>query len=48
MLCSSFEGEDPNALIGLPLIALTEMLRHEGIEPLMLNIVKQPTNIRFA
>jgi septum formation protein len=33
-LCSSFEGEDPNALIGLPLIALIKMLRHEGFEPL--------------
>jgi septum formation protein len=25
-------GDDPNALIGLPLIALVEMLSHEGIE----------------
>ena len=27
-------GDDPNSLIGLPLIALTRMLRNEGIEPL--------------
>lgn len=25
-------GDDPNGLIGLPLIALVEMLSHEGIE----------------
>jgi septum formation protein len=25
-------GDDPNALIGLPLIALCEMLRAEGIQ----------------
>ena len=35
-LCSYFEGEDPSALIGLPLIALTAMLRNEGFEPLLL------------
>ena len=35
-LCSNFEGEDPNALIGLPLIALIKMLRHEGLDPLLL------------
>lgn len=35
-LFSSMEGEDPNSLIGLPLIALTKMLRQEGIEPLNL------------
>ncbi|MFT6102574.1 MAG: MAF protein [Granulosicoccus sp.] len=29
-----FEGEDPNSLIGLPLIELTRMLRNEGVEPL--------------
>jgi predicted house-cleaning NTP pyrophosphatase (Maf/HAM1 superfamily) len=28
------EGDDPNSLIGLPLIELTKMLRNEGIEPL--------------
>lgn len=31
-LLSGLRGEDPNALIGLPLIALCEMLRNEGIE----------------
>ena len=30
-LIEHFEGEDPNALIGLPLIALIDMLRNEGI-----------------
>lgn len=25
-------GDDPNALVGLPLIALTEMLREQGVE----------------
>ena len=33
-LFEKLEGEDPTSLIGLPLIALTEMLRNEGIEPL--------------
>lgn len=27
-------GDDPNALIGLPLIRLCEMLRQEGVDPL--------------
>ncbi|WP_350282094.1 Maf family nucleotide pyrophosphatase [Nitrosomonas sp.] len=31
-LIERITGEDPNALIGLPLIALVEMLREEGIE----------------
>lgn len=31
-LLSSMRGDDPNALIGLPLIALCEMLRTEGIQ----------------
>lgn len=31
-LVSRFEGEDPSALIGLPLIRLTDMLRDEHIE----------------
>lgn len=31
-LFSALEGRDPNALIGLPLIALIEMLAKEGIE----------------
>lgn len=30
-LLTSMRGEDPNALIGLPLIALCEMLRAEGV-----------------
>lgn len=31
-LLRRFEGEDPNALIGLPLIRLVDMLRNEGVE----------------
>ncbi len=31
-LLQKIEGEDPNALIGLPLIALCEMLRTSGID----------------
>lgn len=31
-LVARIEGDDPNALIGLPLIRLCEMLRNEGIE----------------
>ena len=30
-LIERFEGEDPNALIGLPLIALVDMLHKEGV-----------------
>ncbi len=30
-LVSRMEGDDPTALIGLPLIRLCEMLRHEGV-----------------
>lgn len=33
-LFEKLEGRDPNALIGLPLIALLEMLRAEGFNPL--------------
>ncbi|WP_413110525.1 Maf family protein [Thaumasiovibrio sp. DFM-14] len=33
-LFESMQGRDPNTLIGLPLIALTDMLRQEGISPL--------------
>lgn len=33
-LFSQLEGRDPNALIGLPLIALTHMLINEGLNPL--------------
>lgn len=32
-LFERFEGEDPNALIGLPLIKLVEMLANEGVNP---------------
>jgi septum formation protein len=31
-LLSSIRGDDPNALIGLPLIALCDMLRREGVQ----------------
>ena len=31
-LFEKFEGEDPNSLIGLPLIKLTQMLKNEGID----------------
>lgn len=31
-MISSMKGEDPNALIGLPIIALVDMLKAEGIE----------------
>ncbi len=31
-LMSSMTGDDPNALIGLPLMLLTEMLRHENVQ----------------
>ena len=33
-LFDHFEGEDPNALIGLPLIKLVDMLNKEGMPPL--------------
>lgn len=33
-LFEKFEGEDPNALIGLPLIKLIEMLNREGVDVL--------------
>lgn len=33
-LFTKMEGEDPNTLIGLPLIALIRMLNNEGIDPL--------------
>ncbi|MCW9014951.1 MAG: Maf-like protein [Gammaproteobacteria bacterium] len=33
-LFDHFEGDDPNALIGLPLIRLIEMLNKEGMSPL--------------
>jgi septum formation protein len=28
------EGEDPNALVGLPLIALVDLLREQGLNVL--------------
>jgi septum formation protein len=31
-LIAEMRGEDPNALIGLPLIALTEMLAAQGVD----------------
>ena len=35
-LFSKLIGDDPNSLIGLPLIRLIEMLSNEGIDPLLL------------
>lgn len=34
-LFSSLEGRDPNSLIGLPLIALTDILARHGLNPLL-------------
>ncbi len=34
-LFKAMDGRDPNSLIGLPLILLTEMLAAEGIDPLI-------------
>lgn len=34
-LFERLEGRDPNTLVGLPLIALGKMLRHEQINPLL-------------
>lgn len=33
-LFSKLEGNDPNSLIGLPLIRLIDLLAHEGVHPL--------------
>lgn len=33
-LFDRLEGRDPNTLVGLPLIALNEMLQQAGINPL--------------
>ena len=33
-LLKKFEGTDPNALLGLPIIRLVEMLKIEGVDPL--------------
>ena len=35
-LFNKLSGDDPNTLIGLPLIRLVEMLKHEGVDPLIL------------
>lgn len=35
-LFDRLSGKDPNALIGLPLISLCEMLRNEGVNPLLM------------
>lgn len=35
-LFSKLSGDDPNALMGLPLIRLVDMLRAEGVDPLLL------------
>lgn len=34
-LFDALEGEDPNTLVGLPLIALIRMLNKEGVDPLL-------------
>lgn len=34
VLFESFAGRDPNSLIGLPLMALTDLLRAQGMDPL--------------
>jgi septum formation protein len=39
-LFEQLEGDDPNTLVGLPLIALTRMLSKEGVDPL-----DQPANL---
>jgi predicted house-cleaning NTP pyrophosphatase (Maf/HAM1 superfamily) len=33
-LLSRLEGDDPSAIIGLPLIRLVQMLKNEGVEVL--------------
>ncbi|RYZ80268.1 MAG: septum formation inhibitor Maf, partial [Moraxellaceae bacterium] len=35
-LFSKLRGDDPNTLIGLPVIRLTQMFRHIGVDPLLL------------
>jgi MAF protein len=39
-LFTQLSGDDPNTLIGLPLIRLIEMLNNEGIDPLLLSSKK--------
>ncbi len=34
-MLSKLEGEDPNTLVGLPLIRLVDMLLQEGIDPIL-------------
>ena len=41
-LMRTLSGDDPTALIGLPLIALTRMLRAEGVDPLLLAMPARP------
>ncbi|MDR1163731.1 MAG: Maf family nucleotide pyrophosphatase [Candidatus Accumulibacter sp.] len=38
-LVTKIESDDPTALVGLPLITLTELLREEGVNPLIRNQV---------
>jgi septum formation protein len=42
-LIARYETEDPNALVGLPLIKLTEMLANEGLD--VLTYLPSPTDI---
>lgn len=41
-LLEAVEGDDPTALIGLPLIALSRMLRKAGLSPLAVAAAPQP------
>lgn len=42
-LIARYETEDPNALVGLPLIRLTEMLAHEGVDVLTWTPAQAPS-----
>ena len=42
VLFEKLEGEDPNALIGLPLIRLVTMLYNEGLDPLAADLSATP------
>ncbi len=42
-LMEKMSGDDPTALVGLPLIALTRMLREEGFDPLTQCVRRSPT-----
>ena len=35
-LFTKLTGDDPNTLVGLPMIRLVNMLQHAGIDPLLL------------